>query len=231
METVPFAMQPCTPRRVGANVSEPADCRTSSSQHGSLLLSVLIAGAIVVGPSGAAAFGQETASESLAMPPTLHVRLHLKAPAKDLSLPRVADEIRAIWAPCLKVVVIVGEETCSTCSDVVRVSIDDVPPAPSSDALGWIDFENGEPTREITVSLRQMRRLLRDARWMDRRIADTPKLWTEFFARSVGRAIAHEIGHYVLRSASHHTSGLMRTGLNPNDLMQPKRDRFRLTLR
>jgi hypothetical protein len=167
----------------------------------------------------------------LSMPATLHVQLHLKVPAKDLSLPRVADEILAIWAPSLRVVVTFGDETCSTCADVVHVSIDDVPPPPPGNALGWIDFENGEPTREITVSLRQVRRLLRDATWMGRRIADAPRLWTEFLATSVGRAVSHEIGHYVLRSASHHTTGLMRTGLHPHDLIQPKRDRFRIAQR
>jgi hypothetical protein len=119
----------------------------------------------------------------------------------------------------------IGEETCSACSDTVDVFIDDIPPPPPGTALGWIDFENGEPTRHITVSLPQVRRLLRHATWMDRRIAEAPQLWTEFLARGVGRAAAHEIGHYVLRSAAHQATGLMRSGLNPNDLMRAERAR------
>jgi hypothetical protein len=204
---------------------------TVPARLASILQRVLVSGAVVVASPSAAAFAQEITVDGRTRHSTLHVRLHLKAAAQDLSLPRVAEEIRAICAPDLKLVVMIGEEACSACSDAIDVFIDDIPPPPPGTALGWIDFENGEPTRNITVSLPQVRLFLRHVMWMDRRISDAPKLWKEFLARGVGRAAAHEIGHYVLRSAAHHATGLMRSGLNPNDLMRPNRDRLRLVQR
>jgi hypothetical protein len=72
-----------------------------------------------------------------------------------------------------------------------------------------------------------------------------PALWPaglreEIVARALGRALAHEIGHYLLRSPHHTSSGLMQarhkgsTLGDPNDrafgLTQTDRDRLRVAL-
>jgi hypothetical protein len=37
----------------------------------------------------------------------------------------------------------------------------------------------------------------------------------------MGRAVAHEIGHYLLASRDHTKSGLMRVALDADDLVRP----------
>ena len=48
-------------------------------------------------------------------------------------------------------------------------------------------------------------------------------------ARVLGRALAHEIGHFLLRSKSHSTAGLMRAEQIGTDLMAPDHRGFALS--
>ena len=49
-------------------------------------------------------------------------------------------------------------------------------------------------------------------------------------ARVLGRALAHEVGHFLLRSKSHSTAGLMRADLLGSDLMAPGHRGFALSM-
>ena len=49
-----------------------------------------------------------------------------------------------------------------------------------------------------------------------------------FLERALARAIAHELGHYLLASRQHTAQGLMRGQLTPDDIMQPRRSSYRL---
>jgi hypothetical protein len=51
----------------------------------------------------------------------------------------------------------------------------------------------------------------------------------QVFGRVLGRVLAHEIGHYVLRSPRHAVDGLMRSVQLADDLVAPSRHRFALT--
>jgi hypothetical protein len=44
--------------------------------------------------------------------------------------------------------------------------------------------------------------------------------------RTLGRALAHEIGHYILRSRGHSLTGLMRARRPVTDFMEAGRSRF-----
>jgi hypothetical protein len=48
-------------------------------------------------------------------------------------------------------------------------------------------------------------------------------------ARVLGRALAHEVGHFLLRSKSHSTDGLMKARQDGLDLTAPDRRRFGLS--
>lgn len=196
----------------------------SSARGGAIVfVRVLITGAFIMAASAPTGFAQDCRGYG-DHPATLHVLMNQKAPAKDLSVSWVAEEIRAIWAPCLEIVVAMGQEACPSCTDEIRVRIDDSP-SRSGDALGWINFENGQPTRDIAVSLLRTRQLLRNASWMGLPISALPTpVAMRVLAQGVGRAIAHEIGHYVLRSASHQPTGLMRAVFSADDIVQPRRD-------
>lgn len=191
--------------------ADGSSCQESSALEG-------VRPAAELAGSGAGAHGQ------------LLVRLRQSAPPFGLPLERVAKEIHAIWAPHLDLVVTTGAETCPVCADEVRVEIGD-DPSPTAEALAWFRFKNGVPTRDIAVSLSNTLALLRESSWEGRRIRDlSPFLVKDLLARAVGRAVAHEIGHYVLRSTLHERTGLMRAGLSGEDAVQPRGNRFRLTM-
>jgi hypothetical protein len=51
----------------------------------------------------------------------------------------------------------------------------------------------------------------------------------QILGRAVGRVLAHEIGHYVLRTPGHAGHGLMRAEQRPDDLVAPNRDALGLS--
>ena len=48
-------------------------------------------------------------------------------------------------------------------------------------------------------------------------------------AQAIGRVAAHELGHYLLQSARHSETGLMRPQYSTEELVGPSLARFRLT--
>jgi hypothetical protein len=48
-----------------------------------------------------------------------------------------------------------------------------------------------------------------------------PIFYDLFLARALGRALAHEIGHYLLGTSRHAARGLMRAHLSPLELREP----------
>jgi len=85
-------------------------------------------------------------------------------------------------------------------------------------SLGQVDFSpDGQPLSEIRVAYEAVATLL--ARW-DRRFGlDGPKLFrAEVVGRALGRVVAHEIGHILMGTRTHSSSGLMRHSFRASDL-------------
>ncbi|MGC4082616.1 MAG: hypothetical protein QM736_11020 [Vicinamibacterales bacterium] len=60
--------------------------------------------------------------------------------------------------------------------------------------LAWIEFVDGEPLHELTVSIGAVHDLLAQGSWRGRPFAALPPAATRTFVqRAMGRAIAHEI--------------------------------------
>jgi len=82
----------------------------------------------------------------------------------------------------------------------------------------------------ITVHLTALLRLMRGAGVFG---ADGPRwparLYDRIIGRAVGRVMAHEIGHYLLRTSAHADRGLMRPLMTPDLLTLPSRHDFELT--
>jgi hypothetical protein len=96
-------------------------------------------------------------------------------------------------------------------------------------SLGWIEFVNGRPARTITVSMTAARALMDASRWTDVPLIRFPPIVRDkFLARALSLSIAHEIGHYLLRSREHATRGLMRGRLTADDIMDARRGTVRL---
>jgi hypothetical protein len=111
-------------------------------------------------------------------------------------------------------------------SDLAVVAIVDRPkPRSSLDAasLGWIDFRApGKPSNTVTVSTAVITRLLADGRWGGRPIRDfPPNFRARFVKQALARGVAHELGHYLLRSSAHASHGLMRPRLTVFDMVVP----------
>jgi hypothetical protein len=79
-------------------------------------------------------------------------------------------------------------------------------------ALGWIVFEDSKPEQEIYLSYSNARQLMVESPGVVGVVDRMPILEREtLLARAMGRALAHEIGHYVLASKAHTLTGLMRS--------------------
>jgi hypothetical protein len=95
--------------------------------------------------------------------------------------------------------------------------------------LGTIVFADGVPLPSIRLSYANALELLRE-RYGDGGVNRMTVVERRaHLARALGRALAHEIGHYVLASADHTASGLMKARLVANDLFGPSRGAFGLT--
>jgi hypothetical protein len=85
--------------------------------------------------------------------------------------------------------------------------------------LGWIGFsDSGGPGPFIVLSAGRAVDLLGRAERAARRLADLPGMVERLLPRALGRALAHELGHYLLARRAHSPSGLMREAFRPEDL-------------
>jgi hypothetical protein len=101
----------------------------------------------------------------------------------------------------------------------VRVAAD-VPSAETRDsnALGWIGFTDAGPGRFIVLSVRRAMALLAGAQLGARRLSEMPGMVERLLPRALGRALAHELGHFLLARREHSASGVMRESFRPEDV-------------
>jgi hypothetical protein len=165
----------------------------------------------------------------------LQVVLDARSTVPGLPMPAIVNEVRELWKPYLDVVFRTEADADAMCGRSLRLLITDqadvgADPQAGARPLGWIEFVDHErPAQIITVSARIARTMLKEGRWMGRPVSALPAVSTQaFLARALGRAIAHEIGHYVLRSTSHSLLGMMRPRLGIAEIMDSKRSHFRL---
>jgi hypothetical protein len=143
-------------------------------------------------------------------------------------------EVTRIWAPygvsfCWDT----DGEGCRGFEVKVRVLLADDPPPPVSTSadplLGWIWFHDHTPGSDIVMSVKGVRDLVSLATMGGRPLAAwSPALVDRQMPRAIGRALAHEIGHLVLRDRAHATRGLMASSFTPYQLTFAPRSAFRL---
>jgi hypothetical protein len=94
--------------------------------------------------------------------------------------------------------------------------------------IGWVEFHRpDEPDQEIHVSRGNGMKLLRGAAGLGRSADRMPPSEVNvLLGRMLGRALAHELGHFLLRSSVHTNAGLMRTGRAVRELLAPGRRGF-----
>ena len=100
----------------------------------------------------------------------------------------------------------------------VRVIVDDEigRRAESGVPIGWVIFDDPHaPEPDLHVSRANARRLLATAPSVVGRLDEMPRLQEEILlGRAMGRALAHEMGHYLLASKAHTGRGVMQATLS-----------------
>jgi hypothetical protein len=96
--------------------------------------------------------------------------------------------------------------------------------------LGWILFDDvAAPEQEIYLSHTNALQMMAEARGVVGIIEQMPIVQREtLLARAMGRALAHELGHYLLASKVHAERGLMKAILTAAELFSPDSGRFRI---
>ncbi len=116
--------------------------------------------------------------------------------------------------------------------NTLRLSIGDQRGTPGNGRLplGWIVFAGGEvPEQEIYLSRANAMALMADARGVVGLIDQMPIAQREMLlARAMGRALAHELGHYLFASKAHTPRGLMKAIVTAAELFQPDNRSFHI---
>jgi hypothetical protein len=128
-------------------------------------------------------------------------------------------DVRQVWRPYADVALRAGEGPALDADDVLTLVITDRQ-SEAGDGLGWIQFDGDRPSRTIYVSRTEAIRMAERGRWVGRDLADWDEARETFFKRAMAFAIAHEVGHYLLRSKAHAASGLMRARFTVEELMR-----------
>jgi len=96
--------------------------------------------------------------------------------------------------------------------------------------LGWIRFDDVTvPQQEIYLSHANAQAMLESASSVVGIVNQMPLSQREtLLARAMGRALAHELGHYLLTSKVHTAHGLMKAVLTAVELFQPGNGALRI---
>ena len=160
----------------------------------------------------------EPAAQRPADLPTVTISVHSAPPISPVIIDRTLEEASAIWRPTG--VTFKWQKAAAVQADAnpprptrPRVLIDDKRGTPRGAAspIGWVNFVDDEPDGDIHISHVNAERFVLSVGGIDgsaRRM--TPAERFLLLGRTLGRALAHEIGHYLLKSKAHTTNGLMK---------------------
>ena len=96
--------------------------------------------------------------------------------------------------------------------------------------LAWVSLtDTGRPAPVLFVSLEGIKELLGPVDFRGRRISQRPQsIQNRLIAMTVGRAAAHELGHFLRGEGQHTTEGLMRPRYRTSDLISDSLEPFQV---
>jgi hypothetical protein len=204
-----------------------APYREAHPEGGHVLTAELLAAALVLTPVDGCQGGR----------PFVRVSLEWRARSVPGALADTArEEVETIWRRLGVAVHWTSRHTPGGRSPAVHVIVSDEASVGSRGQslpkLGWIEFWGDHPGTLLRVSAAAALAAVNEARTIERLASGQPVAALRFTAaRMVGRAIAHELGHYLLRSRAHTASGLMRPVFSAHEATVPFLDRYRLDRR
>ncbi len=184
-----------------------------------------------------------SASAARTLPP-ITVRVYVAPHVPQSTVTRLLAEAADVWRPNgITFLWVPGPEEVAPYGrsgedgryrpSTLRVSIDYERGDPRRDTLtplGWIRFDQpDEPDQVIHVSYANAMSLLEGSELAVGKVSTMPRLERDvYLARAMGRALAHELGHYLLASKAHTARGLMQTGRSAGELFGRERVHFEL---
>jgi len=96
-------------------------------------------------------------------------------------------------------------------------------------ALGWIFFDASTPGQRLYISYANVLQLMRESAGVTGPQDRMPIFEREvLLSRAMGRALAHELGHYFLASKEHTKNGLMKAHRTAVEFFGPDERPFKL---
>jgi len=160
-------------------------------------------------------------------PVSTHPRLPVDIIFEGQPMPRQLEaaamaEVTAIWAP-YGVDVRASDPDEPGRDGAVRLAVvllDRPAGSMVAETLGSIRFLDGVPEPRIAIYPNAIASLVSTTRFSGVDSGEWPSaLRDSILGRVTGRALSHELGHFLLRARHHSPNGLMRAGLFVRDLM------------
>ena len=204
------------------------------------MMLIVTTAAVALLASTAIAAGAPAAAAA-ALPPMI-VNVTAAADLSPQLVSLILAEADAIWRPsgvtfawrrAARVVVPYARasETGPYVPRTLRLTIGDqrTPMRGGRTPLGWIVFDDETaPAQEIYLSHANAQTLLDESRGVVGAASQMPIAQRELLmARAMGRALAHELGHYLLASKAHTPRGLMKAVLTAVELFSNDAHGFR----
>jgi len=200
----------------------------------------LLARLVAIGVVAAAVSSDVLARAAARQAVTVGIVLGGHASAAARLVPALVAEADRIWRPRGVRVVPVAKDAVP--HEDVRLtlnfaSLSDVVPSANRGSMGertsglgsiWFD-EDGAPGDTITIDEAAVMVHIAQSTLNNRPLADwPPAVADQVMGRALGRVLAHELGHYLLRSKVHQRRGLMRAVFTGSDLAAWDHARFAL---
>jgi len=116
-------------------------------------------------------------------------------------------------------------------SILVAIGNDQGPPRSMGTPLGWLMFENGAPAQTLYLSYANAERFLRDSRDVVGNVDQKTRAERELLlGRLIGRALAHELGHYLIGTKDHTERGLLKRAPTAAEFFSPDRSAFSINV-
>lgn len=190
---------------------------------GCVALWSIVAGATGRAPDSAVLLASEQ--------PSLVLNLHFTA---SDSLPIVSRrvlmaEAESIWKLAHVRLKWLRESTEADGGDILRVLVVAKPAPRASEFSAWTVAEllrlNGTQATAIASTI-GARRIVDESRWV--LLAEPAAMQDQRLGVVLGRAVSHEIGHYLLRTNTHATRGLMRARIDAHEFADLRSGTFHL---
>src|SRR5262249_23546908 len=111
----------------------------------------------------------------------------------------------------------------------VLISGETGPSRAAGTPIGWLTFERDEPVREIHLSYVNALQFMESSREVVGNVGQkTPHERDMLLGRLLGRALAHELGHYLLATKTHTSRGLLKGSRTAAEFFSPDRSPFAL---